>query len=323
MTSKTGKVYITDYIESPEIEKDVLGSALANELHEGIEVLLVWHEKIDKIYIDKLPNLKGIVRYGVGYDNLDIEHACSKNIYACNTPDYGTEEVSDTAICMILNIARGVTRYDYQCRNYRTNWQENVITGLRRNSDLTVGILGCGRIGSLVASKARALRFNTVIYDPYRERGLEKVLDASRVDSLDELLTQSDILTFHAPLTSETRNMVNAEFISKMKTGASFVNTARGAVVEDVDIFYEALKNNSLDCVALDVLPYEPPNDTRLINEWRDRAEWLDGRFVVNPHSAYYSKQAYFEMRNKAAVNALRIINNETPFNILTLQDIL
>lgn len=323
MTNNVGKVHITDYISTSDVEEEVLGNDLAESLHDEIEVLLVWHEKIDKQYIDKLPNLKGIVRYGVGYDNLDIAYAISKNIYACNTPDYGTEEVSDTAICMILNIARGLTRYDYQCRNYRDTWQENVIPSLLRNSEITVGILGAGRIGSLVALKANNLRFKTIIYDPYKDRGLEKVLNAERVDNLDEFLKRTDIISFHAPLTGETRDMVNADFVSKMKDGASFVNTARGNVVSDVDIFYEPLKNEKISCVALDVLPFEPPVDSKLIDDWRERKPWLDGRLIINPHSAYFSKQAFHEMRQKAAENAKRILNDEKPFNILTEKHIL
>ena len=117
MMVKEGRVFITDYIARADVEREVLGNDLADSLHDEIEIILVWHEKIDKAYIDALPNLKGIVRYGVGYDNLDISYANNKNIFTCNTPDYGTEEVSDTAICMILNISRGVNRYAYHFRN--------------------------------------------------------------------------------------------------------------------------------------------------------------------------------------------------------------
>ena len=126
------KVYITDYIEKPDIEKSILGNDLSSQIHKNIEVLIVWHERIGKEYIDKLPNLKGIVRYGVGFDAVDLEHAKNKNIYVCNTPDYGTEEVSDTAIAMIMNIARGISRYDYKCRFYRDSWQENTENPLKK-----------------------------------------------------------------------------------------------------------------------------------------------------------------------------------------------
>jgi len=123
------RVYITDKVTNPDIERDVLGDDLSSELHEGIEVLLVWHHKITNEYIDKLPNLKALVRYGVGYDVFqDLEYIKSKGIYASNTPDYGTDEVSDTSIAMIMNIARGITRYDYQCREYDDGtWQTNTL----------------------------------------------------------------------------------------------------------------------------------------------------------------------------------------------------
>ncbi|MDY0364632.1 MAG: NAD(P)-dependent oxidoreductase [Arcobacteraceae bacterium] len=311
------KVYITDYIDNPYIEKDVLGSNLSNDLHKNIEVLLVWHEHITKEYIDKLPKLKGIVRYGVGFDAIDLEYAKSKNIYVCNTPDYGTEEVSDTAIAMIMNIARGISRYDYQCRAYRDNWQENTIKTIKRNSDYKLGIIGAGRIGGSVIQKANALRFQTYFFDPYVARGHEKMLGAKRVESLKELLNECDIVSINCPLSKETFGMINEDFISNMKNGASLVNTARGRIIKDIDLFYEPLKTGKLSNVALDVIPNEPPKDSMLINAWRNKEEWLDGRFILNPHTAYYSDKAYFEMRQKAALNAKRILDGLQPFNII------
>jgi D-3-phosphoglycerate dehydrogenase len=311
------KVYITDYIDNPHIEKDILDNNLSQILSKDIEVLLVWHEHITKDYIDKLPNLKGIIRYGVGYDDIDVEYAKSKNIYVCNTPDYGTEEVSDTAIAMIMNIARGVSRYDHQSRNYKDSWQENTISTIKRTSDYKLGVIGAGRIGGSVILKANALRFQTYFFDPYVGRGHEKMLDAKRAETLDELLVNSDIISIHCPLTQETKEIINESFISKMKNGASLVNTARGNIIKDIDIFYEPLKKGELSNVALDVIPNEPPKNSLLINAWRNRENWLDGRFIINPHTAYYSDKAYFEMRNKAAINAKRIIEGIAPFNIL------
>ena len=313
------KVYITDYVDNPNIEKDVLGEDLGPELNEDTEVIIVWHEHITKEYIDKLPNLKGIVRYGVGYDAIDLEYAKSKNIYVCNTPDYGTEEVSDTSIAMIMNIARGITRYDYQCRAYRDNWQENTITSIKRNSDYKLGVIGAGRIGGSVILKANALRFQTHFFDPYVVRGHEKMLNATRVETLDELLSTCDIISINCPLSKETNGMIDESFISKMKDGASLVNTARGGIIKDIDVFYEPLKTGKLSNVAVDVIPHEPPKDSLLINSWRLREEWLDGRFILNPHTAYYSDKAYFEMRNKAATNAKRILEGVTPYNIVNL----
>jgi D-3-phosphoglycerate dehydrogenase len=313
-----GKVFITDYISNPDIEKSILGEHLTDKLSSDVAVLLVWHEQINQHYCKQLPNLKGVVRYGVGYDSLDLTFLKSRNIVACNTPDYGTEEVADTALAMILNVARGITRYDFLCRDYENgSWQENTIKSLKRNSDITLGIIGAGRIGGSVILKAGALRFKTIFYDKYKERGYEKLLGAQRVETLEELLALSDIVSIHVPLTSETEGIIDERFISKMRNGASLINTARGKIVKNLDVFYEPLQIGNLASVALDVLPDEPPIDCRLIRAWKFRERWLEGRLIINPHTAYYSKRAFIEMREKAAQNALRILRDETPFNSL------
>ncbi|MCA0446061.1 MAG: lactate dehydrogenase [Bacteroidetes bacterium] len=311
-------IYITDYITNPDIEKIILGELLVEKPSQDVEVLMVWHEKINSDYIKQFPKLKGVQRYGVGFDNLDLELLKSNGIVAANNPDYGTEEVSDTAIGMIMNISRGISRYDFLCRSYTDgSWQENTLPEIKRNSEITVGIIGAGRIGGSVAIKAKLLRFKTVIFDPYKERGYEKLLNAQRVDSLDELLAISDIVSIHTPLNSETKGMVNQKFISQMKHGSSLVNTARGGIVSDIEIFYNPLKNGKLNNIALDVLPLEPPKDSELIKAWKSRETWLEGRFIINPHSAYFSKEAFIEMRRKAAENALRMLNRGFVFNLL------
>ncbi|WP_164969770.1 C-terminal binding protein [Arcobacter sp. F2176] len=313
------RVFITDKITDPYIEKEVLGDELSTELHEDIEVLLVWHKKITNEYIDKLPNLKALIRFGVGYDVfLDLEYIKQKGIYAANTPDYGTEEVSDTAIAMIMNIARGITRYDYRCRDHRDGtWQINTLDNIKRTSDYKLGVIGAGRIGGSVILKANALRFQTYFYDPYLSSGTEKMLGAKRVESLDELLETCDIISINCPLTSETSALVDEKFISKMKKGASIVNTARGGIVKDLDVFYEPLKSGHLNCVNLDVIPNEPPQNGLMLDAWRAKENWLDGRFLINPHSAFYSDKAYFDMRQKAALNAKRVLDGKKPINIV------
>jgi phosphoglycerate dehydrogenase-like enzyme len=313
------RAYITDYIDDPMIEREVLGDELARELLPTTEVLLVWHHRIDAAYIDALPRLKGVVRYGVGYDNVDIRYAHDRGIVVCNTPDYGTDEVSDTALAMVMNIARGIARYDHLCRSYQTNWQEHTLPEIRRTSEQVLGVIGAGRIGGSLLLKAAACRMQTLFYDPYKPRGHEKMLGARRADSLDELLQASDIVSIHTPLTEETEGMVNGRFISAMKNGASLVNTARGRIVEHPDVFYTPLRDHTLQCVALDVLPNEPPVESKLLTAWRNREAWLDGRLLINPHTAYFSQEAYVEMRRKAAQNALRILRGQPPFNLVNL----
>lgn len=314
------KVFITDYVTDPTIEKEILGENLSSASDKSmVEVLLVWHQHINKEYIDSFPKLKGIVRYGVGYDNIDLEYANTKGITVCNTPDYGTDEVSDTAIAMIMNIVRGVSRYDFQCRHYSDDtWQENTIPEIKRTSDYKLGVIGAGRIGSSILLKAKALRLETAFYDPYQARGHEKTLNCKRYDSLEEILKESDIISINTPSTPETKNIINEHFIKEMNKGASLINCARGDLIEKLDVLYDALKTDKLSSVALDVLPFEPPDkNSKLIQAWLKREIWLEGRLIINPHSSYFSSKAYYEMRHKAASNAKRIIDSLEPYNII------
>lgn len=312
------KIAITDYINDPSIERSILGDLVGNEVGEDTEVLLVWHEKIDEAFLNKCPKLRGVQRYGVGYDNLHLPALEKHGIIACNNPDYGVDEVSDTAIAMIVNISRGVSFYNARAKSYVQTWQENVQNSLRRHSDMVVGIVGAGRIGGSVAIKAKALGFQAVIFDPFQERGYEKMLGVKRVDRLETLLNMADIVSLHAPLSEDTAGMVNNRFIEQMKKGASLVNTARGGLFSGHDVLFDALKSGHIASLATDVLPSEPPSDNNLINAWRNSEEWLEGRLIVNPHTSYFSQQSIVELRTNAAKNALRLFKGKQPHNLLT-----
>lgn len=322
---KNDVVIITDYIDDPEIEREVIKDNADIILLKQTEikqlnlyrnsVLLVWHKVVNRSFIDQFKNCRGIIRYGVGVDNLDLEDLSKKKIPVCNTPDYGIGEVSNSALAMILCITRGTLIYDFNSRNFEGGWQENILSHLRRSSEMQIGIIGCGRIGSLLALKLQAVGFGVSFYDPYKEAGYEKIVRAKRFYDLASLLESSDVVSIHTPLTNETRELIDEKFISAMKRGASLVNTARGKIVKDFNVLYEALRSNHLHSVGLDVLPEEPPKDNPLINAWKNRELWLNGRLFINPHTAYYSKQAYVEMRQKAALNALRILKGEKLLN--------
>ncbi len=309
------KIAITDYITNPDIEKKILGDLISTEVNEETEVLLVWHEKIDHTYIKRLPKLKAVQRYGVGYDTLDLKILESKGIIACNNPEYGIDEVSDTTIAMIMNIARGLIMYNNSAKNYYANWQENVNRKIKRNSELTVGVIGAGRIGGSVILKCKSLNFNVVFYDKYKDYGYEKMLAAKRLDSLEETLEVSDITSIHVPLNDETKAMIDQSFINNMKYGSSLVNTARGGLFSDMDILYDAIKTDRIYQIATDVLPQEPPVSGKLIDAWRCSEEWINGRLIINPHTSFYSNESIIEMRVKAAQNALRLYVNEIPRN--------
>ena len=158
-------IAITDHFDSPSREEvEILGNKVGNNLGEDTRVLLVWHEPINEEFLNKVPNLIGVQRYGVGYDNLDLGLLESKGIIACNNPDYGTEEVADSAFAMILNFSRGIGRYDHNSKKYFDSWQENIDPQIKRTSESTVGVVGAGRIGGTLLLKAKAFGFRTAFF---------------------------------------------------------------------------------------------------------------------------------------------------------------
>ena len=287
-------VFLPDWREGPAAE----------DQWRQVEALLVWHRKIDRPAVELLDRCRIAVRYGVGYDVFDLEALQARSIPACNTPDYGTEEVADTAAAMILALQRKIISYDRACRFYARGWQEHTQKPLERTSERTLGVIGVGRIGTALINRMKPFGFKILGYDPYQVSGHEKAVGYKRANILEELLAETDIITLHCPLTDETSGMVDEQFLRLMKHGASLVNTARGKIVKDLDCLEDALKTGHLASISLDVLPDEPPRDHSLIRAWRDDEEWLRGRLFINPHAAFYSERAFYEMRYKAAETA-------------------
>jgi D-3-phosphoglycerate dehydrogenase len=269
-----------------------------------VDAVLVWHWRVDRATLGVLERCKIIVRYGVGYDLVDVEAVAEQGIPFCNTPDYGTEEVADTACGMILALQRKIVAYDRDCRRYTQGWQEHLLHPTWRTSEQTVGLIGVGRIGTAVVNRLKPFGYRIVGYDPYQPSGHEKAVGYHRVDSLADLLSESDTISVHCPLTEETRGMIDAEFFRRMKPGSSLVNTARGGILDGLDCLEEVLRSGHLASAALDVLPDEPPKAHPLIQAWRADAPWIRGRLIITPHSAYYSEGGWYEMRYKAAETA-------------------
>lgn len=311
------KVLITDYVEDPVYEKSVLGDDVSSETDNDVQVLLVWRARIDGTFMDRYPGLKAIIRYGVGTENIDFEAAAQRGLVVCNTPDYGVDEVALTAISFLLYFDRAIERYNLKARHHTQGSWQNTEKHLRRAGQSTVGCIGAGRIGSAFLLKARALGFDTVFYDPYKPSGYEKVLTSRRACSPGELLSVSDYVSIHVILTEETAGMVDRAFVDQMKQRAILINTSRGQVFDGLDFLVEPLKSGRIGGIALDVLPQEPPAKGVLIDAWRSEEDWVRGRVLINPHTGYYSQQAFQEMRTKAAQNALRVLRGEAPMNRL------
>ncbi|MBB5752206.1 C-terminal binding protein [Prosthecomicrobium pneumaticum] len=245
-------------------------------------------------------NCRIVVREGVGYDNLDLEGFGARGVPVCNVPDYGTTEVADHAIALMLAFARGTATYQEAVRDDPAGWNFAGAPLVRRLRGATFAVLGLGRIGLAAARRAAAFDMKVIFYDPYLPNGAELAVGYERVRSLDEAMARADVLSVHTPLNDETRGMVGAAALAKAKPGLIVVNTARGPIV-DLDALTEALRSGRVAGAGLDVLPKEPADpDHALIRAWRAREAWTEGRLVVTPHAAFYSPSALEDMQRKA-----------------------
>ena len=325
------KVYATDYLQPPAtVESDVLADVaqvecllatdaaqLIGRVDDG-DGLLVFHEvTVPAEVIDRLRKCKVIVRVGVGFDNVDLRAAGAKGIPVCNVPDYGVDEVADHAIGLLLACHRGISFTEKKLRKTLRPWTYASVPTAYRLAGATMGIIGLGRIGTAAARRAQGMRMKVIACDPYIPDGRDKSLDVRMVD-LDTLLAEADAVSIHTPLTDETRGMIGPKQIGRMKKTAILVNTARGPIV-DTDAVADALEAGTLLGAGLDVLPTEPADaSSRIVLLWQRDDPPVN--LVLTPHSAFYSEQAFLEMRTKAATEVRRVLAGDKPRNPVNLK---
>jgi D-3-phosphoglycerate dehydrogenase/C-terminal binding protein len=313
--SSRPRVVITDFVTSPlETERRILADVadvaaldassedqLAGRIEDAAAIMMYHTISITAQTINRLTQCKLIVRCGVGYDNVDWRLARQRGIDVCNVPDYGTEDVADTAIGMTLALARGISLYNSRLRERQGPWGYESTTPMRRLRGRTFGIVGLGRIGTAAALRAKALGMDVMFYDPYVPDGRDKSIGVRQVETLEELLSASHVLSMHCPLTDETRHMIRAQTISLMPRGSYLVNTARGGVV-DAAAIPAAIASGHLAGAGIDVLEVEPPpEDHPLLIAWRDPAHPAYHRLIVNPHAAFYCEEGLEDMRIKGS----------------------
>ena len=267
--------------------------------------------------IERLEHCKVIVRGGVGIDNVDHLTAREFGIPVCNVPDYGTNEVADMAIGMVLALTRGVVYLNSVLRPGPNAWTYAHAAPLKRVQEQVLAVIGLGRIGTASALRGKALGMDVVFYDPYREDGYEKALGLRRAESLDALLEGASVLTVHCPLTPETERMVDRAAVARMPQGAYLVNTARGGVV-DTGAVAEAIASGHLAGAGIDVLPDEEhADDDPLVVAWRDPEHPAHHRVLLTPHSAFYSEQSLLDLRTKVAITCRRALLGEPLRNVV------
>jgi D-3-phosphoglycerate dehydrogenase / 2-oxoglutarate reductase len=280
-------------------------------LAQSAEVLIASAAPMMREFLRELPQLKGIVRLGIGVDSVDLDAATDLGIVVANVPEFCQDEVAEHALGLLLAVTRKIALADRLTRQGRwvVGIQESMLP-MRRLKGQTLGLVGFGRIARKLAGMAHALGLRVIASDPYVS---PETAEAAGVQlfPLAELLPQADIVSLHVPLTPETRLLINSDAFALMKRGAILINTARGPVVDEVAL-EEALANGQLGGAGLDVLETEPPRIPHPLLEFDN--------VVVTCHYGSCSFEAYADLRRSVSEQAAQILHGEFPRHLVNTQ---
>jgi len=275
------------------------------EFDKGVveaDALLVNLHPMTKELICKLDKCKVISRYGVGYDNVDVEAATKKGIWVARVPDYSIEDVSDQALALLMGCVRKVAYKDRMIRSGKWNLHND--QPCHRINDSVLGLIGYGAISKRFHEKTSGLGLSKVlIFDPYIDD--EKIRERGGIPvDLSTLLTGSDYISIHVPLDDVTRGMIAKEQLQKMKQSAILINTSRGAVINEADVT-EALNGNWITGAGLDVFETEPLPEDSLLRKLEN--------VILSDHTGWYSEESKEELKTKAAINIVSVLKGGKP----------
>jgi glyoxylate reductase len=317
------KVYVTRQLFDEAIE--ILEEHAEVEVYEGVDdaiprelllekvadvegLLPLLTERIDAEVMDAAEGLKVISNYAVGYNNIDVAAATERGIYVTNTPGILTDTTADAAFALLMAVARRIPEADRHVKEggWIHAWGPRMFVGTDVHGK-TLGIIGLGRIGSAIARRAKGFDMNVIYYDEHRRRDLERELGVQYAP-LKELLTESDYVSLHVPLTASTRHMIGKRELTMMKETAFLINTSRGPVVDE-DALYKALRDGDIAGAGLDVFEREPLSlDSPL--------KGLDNA-VITPHIASASVETRTKMATTAAINLVSVLQGREPPNLV------
>lgn len=308
---KTGVFYTYEtelFAKIPDVEFTVTNAESESELIAALEdanVVLFTAAKLTANVIKTLDSCRLIIRYGIGYDNVDTAAAKEKGIFVCNAPNYGVVDVAEHALMLMLATAKRAVRMHDMVRENR--WNLDGIGSGSRLSGKTVGFVGFGKIAKALCTRTNALGMKPVVYDPFVSAEALTAFGATAA-TLDELLGSADVVTLHLPLTESTKHMFDMSLFEKMKPTAVLINTSRGAIVKEADLI-DALEKGIIGGVGLDVFENETGG--------------LDPRFlklpnaVLTPHVAWNTKEATLAIHEEVTGNVLRFVRGERPESIV------
>ena len=310
------KVLLTDYAwPDLDIERRILAEADAElivaarsdsaslaELAVDADAIMTNWARVDAAVLAAATKCRIVARLGIGLDNIDVEFATRRGMIVTNVPDYCLIEVAEHALALLLALARKVAFYHLETKEGRYRLQAG--PALRRIEGQTLGIVGFGRIGRKLAEKAAALGLKILATGRTRPDLPSNVAWCE----LDDLLAESDYVSLHAPLTPQTRHLIGAALLARMKPTTYLINTARGGLI-DTAALVTALASNQLAGAALDVQDPEPPDLAQ--------PPYNDPRVIVTPHAAFVSQESLENLRTRTARQVATVLTGGTPENIV------
>lgn len=279
------------------------------EVAGDADAVITQYAEIGKHAIQSFTRCKVIARYGIGVDIVDVDAATAKNIVVTNVPnDWCMNEVADHAVALLLALARKLPTYERATRAGEWHWQSG--RPIQRLQQSTLGIFSFGAIAKEIARRMHGFGVRIIAHDPFVDRR-EAASAGVALVSFEELLAQSDYLMVQAPLTDKTRGRFGETELRRMKRGAILINTARGPIVKDADL-YRVLKDGWLTGAGLDDLEEEPAKQA----DWKpDNPLFTLDNVIITPHAAYYSEQSIQIVRRFASEEVVRVLRGEAPLS--------
>ena len=258
------------------------------------DILINQYAPITARVMDSLPNFKCVVRYGVGVDNIEVKAAVERGITVCNIPDYGTNEVADHALALMLALTRKIVYMNEASKTER--WDCTMAFPIQRHATQTVGIIGFGRIGKAFAERVHALGCTIIACDHHLEPGQVHPCGYVTGATLDEVIEKSDIISIHCP-PIKGKYMLDADAFRRMKKGIYIINDARGGIIDE-EALDKALEDGTVAGAALDCVKHEPMPTNSPIYRHKN--------LLVTPHMGWYSQQAAVDLKRKVAEQAVK-----------------
>lgn len=308
----------------PELSKQALTLDNIDQFKDTEIISISLITCLNKEIINLLPKLKYILIRATGFDNIDIEAAKQKNIIISNIPIYAQNTVAEHAFALILCLTKKIIQASQNTKQLNFSNQNLVGTDL---NDKTLGVIGVGHIGQNVIRIANGFGMKVIAYEPKQKGELAKKLNFEYANSIQELLSKSDIISLHAPYNKHTHHLINKENIKLIKPNAILINTARGELVETEALVW-ALDNNILSAAGLDVLEAERDlkNEKNLIAAQCDNVQlknlWLNHQLlqknnvIITPHNAFNTKEALHRILQTTEENVRSFLNNK-PINTI------